>query len=164
MKQIILIIILLGTLSSKAQKLPTKITEQPDGLTISYFNSNTDNCLPRIFIGEDLKILFPCYSNGDYQRIDISKETDKINRIQNILTKEFVIKLNQCCYEKKCPDTIHGYYLMIKIGNEYYSQYLDLGHFNESKCGNKDLTELIEILNEVNNNYAQQSTELKNKL
>jgi len=140
-------------LSVQGQKLPSKILDQPDGLTIYYFNSKADSCLSQIFIGEELQILFPCYSKRNYERIDISTATSEIKRLREILTREFILELNRCCEDKKCPDTIHGYYLMIKEGDNYESQYLDIDFANLDKCGSEELNQIIELLNKINKNY-----------
>jgi hypothetical protein len=148
-----LIALFIVTLTVQAQRLPAKIADQPDGLTIGYFDSTSDTCLPRVFIGEGLQILFSCYSKGNYERIDISQATTEISRLREIFTKDFILKLNQCCMNKNCPDTIHGYFLMVKSGNDYESQYLDIGHINEDMCGSNELNEIIELLNKINKNY-----------
>ena len=154
MKYTILTILLscsLGILH--AQRLNDTIIKKPDGITIGYFNSETDTCLPRIFIGNELKILFPCYNDGDYERIDIGLADTEIKRLQELLTSEYILKLNKCCYKKGCPDTIHGYYLMVKHGNKYESQYLDFKYTKSRKCGSEELQEIIELLKILNKKY-----------
>jgi hypothetical protein len=137
----------------EGQNLPSKILDQPDGLTVFYFNSKVESCLPQIFIGNDLQILFPCYSERNYERVDISTATSEIKRLREILTRYFILKLNQCCVDKKCPDTIHGYFLMIKEGDKYDFQYLDIKFANDDKCGSKEMNEIIELLNKINKDY-----------
>lgn len=153
MKIYLTLLLWMTVLAVKAQDLTSKIIDQPDGLTIGYFNTAADSCLPELFIGKDKQLLFPCYSNRDYTRIDISKATDEIQQLRTILTKDFILKLNQCCLEKQCPDTIHGYHLMIKQGKEYHFQYLDAGHVPAAYCGSPELNEIIELLNRINARY-----------
>lgn len=148
-----LMILSLVSMVVQGQKLPSKIIDQPDGLTIRYFNSQSDSCLPEIFLGKDLKILYPCYSKANYRRADISSAKQEIKRLKEILTKNFITVINKCCMEKDCPDTLHGYYLMIKEGDNYNFLYLDISQVQIDKCGSKELNELIEILNKINKNY-----------
>ena len=144
-----LTLILFITITSQGQRLPSKIVDQPDGITIGYFNTKVDTCLPQIFIGDDLQILFPCYSKGKYKRVDISSETGEVKRLRQLLTSEFISTLNQCCIDKDCPDTIHGYFLMVKKGDKYDIQYLDIGHATYDKCGTDQLTEIIKLMNKL---------------
>lgn len=120
-----------------------------------YFNSYTDSCLSNLFIGEDLQILFPCYSKGDYNRIDISDELE-LNHLRELLTSELILLLNQCCDAKGCPDTIHGYYLMIKNRENVNFQYIDIDYIATEKCGTNELKVIIDIFKDTSNNNHQQ--------
>jgi len=148
-----LILILVSALATIGQSLPAKIIDQPDGLTLGYFNTDADTCSPVLFIGDSLQILFPCYYKRDYNRIDISKASAEIKRLREILTKDFILKLNKCCSNRNCPDTDHGYYVMVKQGDKYYFQYLDVEYITSKKCGSEELKEMIKLLIEISNNY-----------
>ena len=153
MKILITLLLCLVPWMATCQDLTSKIIDQPDGLTIGYFNTATDSCLPKLFIGNNQQVLFPCYSNRDYTRIDIFKATDEIKELRKILTKELILSLNHCCMDKDCPDTIHGYHLMIKKGQEYHYQYLDVGHLPTNYCGSTALNRIIELLHKINRDY-----------
>lgn len=141
------------SLAVKAQALPRKIADQPDGITIYYFDSKSDTCLPRLFIGDTLNILFPCYSKANYTRKDISKATKEIKRLRELLTSEFIVNINQCCSRERCPDTIKGYYLRIKNRNSEEDQFLDISYASPDKCGSEELSEIIDLLNKISKQY-----------
>lgn len=144
--------VLIG-LTNNAQSLPNKVIEQPDGITVEYFDKKSDECHPSIFIGDSLQILFRCYSKDDYYRIDISKATVEMKRLRQLVTQNFIQGIGRCCERKHCNDTAHGYYLMNKKGDKNEYIYLDINFVSPDKCGSDKLNEIIELLDKINKNY-----------
>lgn len=126
-----------------AQKLPDNINEQPDGITIAYFDfTNRENLVSRqVFIGNDLKFKFPAYN--DYTRIDISQQTEEIKSIQKYLTFQLLDRIEKCCDRKNCPDTVKGYFLQIKNQGKIEFEYLDINYLTKEKCGSDPLEKII---------------------
>ena len=147
------LVMLLVASTINGQKLPSKFTDQPDGLTIGYFNTAADSCFPEVFVGDSLQILFPCYSRKNYERINISSSRSEINRIRKVLTPELISKLQECCSNKGCPDTGNGYMLIVKRGTDVNFFVIDIRLITSDKCGNEELIEVINLLKKIDAGY-----------
>lgn len=141
------------SLTVNAQDLPRIIKDQPDGITFYYFDSKSDACLPLLFIGDSLQILFPCYSKKNYERKDIATADREIKRLRELLTFRLISEIKQCCTQQRCPDTSKGYYMMVKSRGDMEFQYLDLNYASPETCGSKELEEIIDLLNKLNKQY-----------
>lgn len=132
-----------------SQKLPNKLDERPDGITIHYFDySDQKNLISsEIFLGEKLKFRFPAYEN--YNRIDISQKTTEIELIEKYLTVNLIENILECCSLKNCPDTSKGYFLMIKKGKEIKSAYIDYNFMTSELCGNEELKNIIDSFKNI---------------
>jgi len=132
-----------------SQEVPgKKILDQPDGITISYFNytaPHTDKCLAELFIGDSMKFVIPCWNQQRFERKSIERSSAAIEKLKGILTFGFIDELETCCAKKGCGDTNHGYYFMIKKGDKYDSIYIDVSFISLDKCGNKDMLEVIDL-------------------
>lgn len=146
----ILIILFLLNLFSYGQQHPNRISDEPDGITVAYFNTAGDTCQPEIFICDTLQMLFPCRHN---RSVDISSATFEIARLKQLVTFDLLRQIIKCCGEKKCPDTIHGYMLRIKKGNEEETVSLDINFIGKATCGSSELIEIIQFLNKINETY-----------
>ncbi|WP_162126351.1 hypothetical protein [Flavobacterium phycosphaerae] len=149
MKYYLILVLNLFFLSVYSQKLPEKLVDRPDGITITYFDfSNQSNQISNeIFLGKELKFKFPAYKN--YTRIDISEKKTEIETIQKYLTANLIQTTQNCCYRKNCPDTIKGYYLMIKKGNDSKYIYLDYDFLATELCGSEELKKIIDSFNSI---------------
>lgn len=144
---------LIYSLAVNAQALPGKVADRQGGITIYYFDKKSDTCLPKLFIGDTLNILFPCYSKDRDTWKDISKATKEIKRLRELLTVDLILNINQCCSRERCPDTIKGYYLRIKNRNSDEDQFLDISYASPDKCGSEELSEIIGLLNKLSRQY-----------
>ncbi|WP_412464420.1 hypothetical protein [Flavobacterium mekongense] len=125
------------------QKLPDDFKKQPDGITIQYFDYTNQNNLIKnyAFIGKKMKFKFP--ERNNFNRINITDKKAEIELIEAYLNYNFLENLKKCSREKKCPDTLKGYFLMIKKGKEIKFITIGLDCMTEETCGNEELKNII---------------------
>lgn len=149
MKYYLIVLLNLFFFSGQSQKLPERLVDRPDGITITYFDFSDQNnkISSEIFLGEKLKFKFPAFEN--YSRIDISEKKIEIETIEKYLTENLVKTILNCCNRKKCPDTIKGYCLMVKKGNEIKYAYLDYKFLTAELCGSEELKKIIDSFKNI---------------
>lgn len=149
MKYLLFVLGILFSTLVFGQDFQGSMKDQPDGITIYYFNTPKDTCLPKLFIGDNMQIIFPCYSKQKYDRKDISKATVQIHAIKAIVTFDFIEKLLDCCDKKGCGDTMNGYYIMLKNGDKNKFIFIDSAFVIPNKCGTEELDELLTLFNKI---------------
>ena len=144
MKFIYLIFFLFILQKVSSQQLPDDFEKQPDGISIKYFDYSNQKKLisSEIFLGEKLKFKFSSHNN--YNRIDISQKKAEIEIIRKNLTYELIENILKCCREKRCPDSIKGYFLMIKKGNKIEYVTIDYNFISPEKCGTDQFSKIID--------------------
>lgn len=140
-----LILTLLAKTDIHAQYLSDSIEKRPDGITISYFNSDELKNWKGIYISREFQLLFPNeYYKKDYS-VKISNKDSLIQRLNILVTKEFIEKLTDCCFEKECPDSTHGYWIILKENDDIFSQCIDKKWTSQDLCGDETLDEVLKI-------------------
>ncbi|GEP52163.1 hypothetical protein FNO01nite_28350 [Flavobacterium noncentrifugens] len=137
------------SISAFSQKLPENLSLRDDAITISYFNYLDQNNLiaKEVFVGKKTKFKLPLHNN--FERVDISKNKDEIKAIQDYLTTTLIDDILKCCYKKKCPDVIHGYFIMVKKGREFKYATIDYDFISLDLCGSEKLNKIIENFNHL---------------
>ena len=135
--------------SAFSQELPENLNMRDDGITISYFNFLDQNKLiaKEVFIGKKTKFKLPSHNN--FERVDISKNKNEIKVIQEYLTTALIDEILKCCRTKKCPDVIHGYFIMVKKGREIKYATIDYNFISLNLCGSEKLNKIIENFNHL---------------
>lgn len=96
-----------------------------------------------------ISVFFPnVHYKRDY-RLKITNKDSLINRLEHLVTKKFIEDLNTCCSEKNCPDSINGYWIILKVNDEEYSQCIDKVFISRELCGNETLDEVLDIFDKL---------------
>jgi len=149
MKFIYLILLFCAIQNGFSQKLSDDLKKRPDGITIDYFDYSDQKNLKeiKVFLSEKTKFKLPIKNN--YTRINIIGKETEIKIIEKYLTFELIDSINQCCFEKNCPDSMRGYFLMIKSGNKIEYTTIDSNFIIDEKCGTDALKNIIKSFNQL---------------
>lgn len=150
--------------SSYAQKdfLHSPILDQPDGVTIQYVDIRGYNINPvdsplkeyGIFIGDTLNLRFDIKNNNKlnskYIYTPIPEYAQKLDSLVQLVTIDLIDSANACCRMYRCHDGLmHGYWITIKKGEEYWSDSFDMDKITPELCGYPQLMEAIRIFEEI---------------
>jgi len=131
------------------QLFSSPVIEQPDGITIEYFNSKQLRKWKTIFIGDSIQVLYPNAYYDKALKTNISNNRNEIVRIREIVNNEFIKTIEACCEQKKCPDTNDGFWIRLKTGTKYEDVCIDKRFTSNELCGSDLLYEVLLIFEKL---------------
>lgn len=162
---LIVLFILYASFTGYAQKdyLPSRILDQPDGITIEFIdfreydsiNQNKPLLIFGIFTGSKLQLRFDMTlkKNGNTETKtykNISEYKNKLDSLTKLITIDLIDSLNSCCKINKCQDGLsYGYWITIKKRNEYWFAAIDLSNMIPEHCELSQFIEVIRIFDEI---------------